>query len=253
VFQHPNKDLDTIAKGDKGKRKAINQVLVDEITETKFALECVKRKRKLEERFKRTRLKSGTRSSPNNQAYVLAHAVLESDRIATGSLSNELRNARAEKDRLDREKRVASMHPRPLTLSQPHYFRSHPYAYTQPYSVPPSQQATSASVSGNVTPAASYQPPPSAIPFQIPVGSMPALQVLGIIPVSAASLPPADQPQPLAVLRGSTANGTMLNLEINVPLLQTAQMNGLAMILNSLMSRGGEPATAAISSSNITT
>lgn len=32
VFQHPNKDLDTIAKGDKGKRKATNQDLVDEIT-----------------------------------------------------------------------------------------------------------------------------------------------------------------------------------------------------------------------------
>lgn len=28
--------------------------------ETKFALECVKRKRKLEERFRLTRLKSGT-------------------------------------------------------------------------------------------------------------------------------------------------------------------------------------------------
>lgn len=139
------------------------------------------------------------------------------------------------------------MNPRPSpypTLSQPHFYRGHPYTYTQPYNAAP-QQTAPASASGHststsVTSAPNSRPPPSSIPFQIPVGSMPALQVLGIIPVPVASLPPADQPQPLAVLRGSTANGTMLNLEVNVPLLQTGQMNGLAMILNSLMSRGGE-------------
>ncbi|KAF7964646.1 hypothetical protein HWV62_4517, partial [Athelia sp. TMB] len=65
---------------------------------------------------------------------------------------------------------------------------------------------------------------------------------LGIVPVPASSLPPADQPQPLAILRGSTSNGTMLSLEINVSLLQSAQMNGLALVLNSLMNRGGDPA-----------
>jgi len=32
----------------------------------------------------------------------------------------------------------------------------------------------------------------------------------------------------------------MLNLEINVSLLQSAQMNGLAIVLNSLMARGGD-------------
>lgn len=45
----------------------------------------------------------------------------------------------------------------------------------------------------------------------------------------------------------------MLNLEINVPLLQTAQMNGLAIILNSLMSRGGESGAVSMASSNIAT
>ena len=34
-------------------------------------------------------------------------------------------------------------------------------------------------------------------------------------------------------------NGTMLSLEINVSLLQSTQMSGLALILNSLMSRSG--------------
>ena len=87
-----------------------------------------------------------------------------------------------------------------------------------------------------------YRPSTASIPVQIPVGSLPALQALGIVPVAASSLPPPDQPQPLAVLRGSTSNGTMLSLEINVSLLQSAQMNGLAIVLNSLMARGTDSA-----------
>jgi len=78
------------------------------------------------------------RASPDDQAYVLAQAVLEADRTATASIGNELRNVRAEKDRFDREKRVASMHPRPSpypTLSQTQYYRGYPYAYTQPYNL----------------------------------------------------------------------------------------------------------------------
>jgi hypothetical protein len=34
----------------------------------------------------------------------------------------------------------------------------------------------------------------------------------------------------------------MLSLEINVSLLQSAQVNGLAIVLNSLMARGGDSA-----------
>lgn len=189
-------------------------------------------------------------ASPSDQAYVLAQAVLEADRTANLALSNELRSARAEKDKLDREKRAASVQtPRSATystFSQTQYYRGYPYSYPQPYSGAPSQPATPMSV--YPTPAASftnYQPSTASVPVQIPVGSLPALQALGIVPVPASSLPPADQPQPLAVLRGSTSNGTMLSLEINVSLLQSAQMNGLALVLNSLMSRGGDPSTAA--------
>jgi len=78
-----------------------------------------------------------------------------------------------------------------------------------------------------------------AIPVQLPVASLPALHALGIMPVPATSLPPPDQPQPQAVLRGTTSNGTMLSLEINLNLLQTTQTSGLALILNSLTSAAG--------------
>jgi hypothetical protein len=76
----------------------------------------------------------------------------------------------------------------------------------------------------------------AAIPVQLPVASLPALHALGIVPVPASFLP-EGQVQPPAVFRGSTCNGTMLSLDINVSLLQSAQMSGLAMILNSLLSR----------------
>ena len=76
----------------------------------------------------------------------------------------------------------------------------------------------------------------TAIPVQLPVNSLPALAALGIIPVAAASLPPAGQPQPPAVIKST--NGSMLSLEINLSLLQSAQMSGLVLILNALTSRG---------------
>lgn len=75
----------------------------------------------------------------------------------------------------------------------------------------------------------------AAIPLQIPVTSLPALQALGILPVPKAVLPPPNEPQPPAVLVGTTNNGTMLSLEINATLLQTAQMNGLAILLSGLV------------------
>lgn len=124
---------------------------------------------------------------------------------------------------------------------QPQYYRGYPYAYTQVYGAP--MQANPAfSAVPNLSATAThvnYTPYPSggAIPVQLPVASLPALHALGIVPIPASSVPPEGQPQPPAVLRGSTANGTMLSLEINVSLLQSAQMSGLAMVLNSLMSR----------------
>jgi hypothetical protein len=74
----------------------------------------------------------------------------------------------------------------------------------------------------------------NAIPVQLPVSSLPTLHALGIVPVPQQSLSP-NSPTPPAVLRGTSANGAMLNLEINVSLLQAAQMSGLALVLNSIM------------------
>jgi hypothetical protein len=129
---------------------------------------------------------------------------------------------------------------------QAQYYRPFPYAYTQAYgttavtpaSAPTPTVATFSAPPTSVAPT-TYSPylPNGAIPVQLPVASLPALHALGIVPVPAASLPPEGQPQPAAVLRGSTTNGTILNLEINVSLLQSAQMTGLAMVLNSLVAR----------------
>ncbi|KAH7909321.1 hypothetical protein BJ138DRAFT_1089668 [Hygrophoropsis aurantiaca] len=244
ILQQPEEDLDNItrSKSPKGKEKA--SPLQNEIMETKFALECHRRYKALQDRFRRARLRSGKRDSPDGQAYVVAQYALEAERAETTAVSNELRNARNELDALQREKRVSnSSVPRPSYYPQPsqaQYYRTYPYAYTQPYNV--SAQGATTSMFYATTPVAqttSYTPGTGFIPVQLPVTSLSALHALGIVPIPAASLPPPDQPQPPAVLRGSTANGTMLSLEINVSLLQSAQMSGLAFLLNSATSRGG--------------
>lgn len=161
-------------------------------------------------------------------------------------LNNELRTARAELDKIEKDKRAVANASRATTMQNAyaHYYRSFPYTYAQPYgasaSIPPSSMSTfsvAPSPIPVVTSNAPYQAG-AAIPVQLPVASLPALHALGIVPVPASSLP-EGQAQPPAVLRGSTSNGTMLSLEINVSLLQSAQMSGLAMVLNSLMSRSG--------------
>ncbi|KZP34615.1 hypothetical protein FIBSPDRAFT_1035611 [Athelia psychrophila] len=250
IFQQPKTDLDAIIAGGQGKGKAKASDVEMENQETKFALECMKRRRDLQTRFRRARLKAGNYASPSDQAYVLAQAVLEVDRAATQELSNDLRSARTEKDKVDREKKVASMQQNSrqspfTTFPQTQYYRGYSYAYPQATNGPPNQPTATqvSSYPGSSAPFSNYQPSSASVPVQIPVGSLPALQALGIVPVPASSLPPADQPQPLAILRGSTSNGTMLSLEINVSLLQSAQMNGLALVLNSLMNRGGDTTT----------
>ncbi|KAJ6625583.1 hypothetical protein B0H10DRAFT_2002040 [Mycena sp. CBHHK59/15] len=227
VFHHPKEDLDR-----KGKGKAND--LKTEIEETKFALECFKRKRRLEERFRRVKTRSGNRPAPDGQAVALAQAVLETDRAETAWLNSEIRAARADLDKIEREKRAANARLQPPTpVPQPQYYRAYPYPYPQqPYG-----QHGGFSLPATA-PGSSYPqyPANTAIPVQLPVSSLPALHALGIQPVAATSLTPGAA-QPPAVLRGSSANGTMLSLEINVSLLQSAQMSGLAMVLNSLMAR----------------
>ena len=129
----------------------------------------------------------------------------------------------------------------PYSVPQGTYYRGYPYTYAHPYQPTTSSPAPGYSPSTSTTPST---PAAAAIPVQVPVSSLPALQALGIHPVPVASLPSSDQPQPLAILRSSTANGTMLSLEINVSLLQSAQMSGLAILLNSLMTRNGDAAAS---------
>ncbi|KAI6157750.1 hypothetical protein BKA82DRAFT_4060893 [Pisolithus tinctorius] len=264
IFQQPQEDTRTVAasRPPKGKEKAKYDDIRLEIKETRFALNCHQRLRKLQERFRRAQVKDGTRASPDPQAYTLIQAVLEVERAETAAVSSELRSARNELDAIQREKRAASQptvtkfrstyYPQGSAPSQ--YYRSYAYAYTQPYSAsipgattstfyttPPARSTTApATASG----APSYVSSGGAIPVQLPVTSLSALHALGIVPIPAASLPPPDQPQPAAVLKGSTSNGTMLSLDINVSLLQSSQMSGLALLLNSLMSRGGSSGQA---------
>lgn len=270
IFQQPQEDIRTVpeSRSYKGKRKVEYDGIRVEIRETRFALHCHQRLRKLQERFRRAQVRGGTRASPSPQTYTLMQAILEVERAETAAVSSELRSARNELDAVQREKRVASQptvtkfrstfYPQASGSSQ--YYRSYAYAYTQPYSAsmsgattstfyttPSTRTTTTATTSPSVP---SYAPSGGAIPVQLPVTSLAALHALGIVPVSAASLPPPDQPQPAAVLKGSTSNGTMLSLDIDVSLLQSSQMSGLALLLNSLMSRGVSSGQASATSTS---
>ena len=232
---------------------------------TRLALDIHKRRDAVRDRWRRLNVRLGKvkatscayntliswhmqRTTPHDQGYYLAQVVLDGDRSENAWLGNELRVARNESERIEREKRAAASSARtthftstPQTAMsnlQPQYYRGYSYAYAQAYgntahtsngSTVPQPPTTSTNYS-------LYQPT-GAIPVQLPVASLPALHALGIVPVPATSLPPEGQPQPAAVLRGCTANGAILSLEINVSLLQSAQMSGLAMMLNSLVTR----------------
>lgn len=200
------------------------------------------------------------RSAPDGQAYILAQAVLEADRADASLLSNELKAARGELERLEREKRATTATtaartqytPAPvMSTLQAQYYRPYPYAFTQAYGAPIPPPATSTFQVSPSPPTPNQARANTAIPVQLPVASLPALHALGIHPVPVSSVT-EGQPPPPAVLRGSTANGTMLTLEINVSLLQSAQMSGLAMVLNSLMSRTSASTTGG-GSSNVPT
>ncbi|KAL0573202.1 hypothetical protein V5O48_008755 [Marasmius crinis-equi] len=297
IFLNPEEDITPLVIDRKGKSKA--DELRRENAETKFALECFKRRRDLEKRFRNTRIKSG--ENPYKEEIVaMTNIGIDSDRADQALLQSELRAARAEQERLERAKRAASSTPRPSYYNTPPppstpagptaYYRT--YAYAQPYttgavlpptvstfsvnptttatttttaptpSVPAATPMSAAAAPTNPAPSAHYQagvaipvpntstpasgvsvpsttPPAAPIPVQLPVACLPALYRIGITPVP----PTATQPPPPAVLRGS--NGSMLNLEINVSLLQPGQMSGLALILSSVMTRSSTAATQA--------
>ncbi|PPQ63987.1 hypothetical protein CVT24_009416 [Panaeolus cyanescens] len=239
LFQQPREDM---TRSKKGKERAEDKMLTE--IQGKFCL----RHEGIRSRWRNLKARVGKRSGADDQSYYLAQVVLESDRSENAWLTSELRSARAECERIEREKRAAanaarmtqfSSIPQPaVSTLQTQYYRPYPYGYTQAYGVAPTGPSISTFPVSNVAPT-TYTPyqATSAIPVQLPVASLPALHALGIIPVPAGALPTDGQPQPAAVLKGSSANGTILSLEINVSLLQSAQMSGLAMVLNSLVSR----------------
>ncbi|KAI0819987.1 hypothetical protein BC628DRAFT_1331428 [Trametes gibbosa] len=313
IFQQPKEDLDAVLRSGsvrpsrKGKRKATEEDLLrDEIADTKFALECWKRRTALEKRFRKARTESGKRPSPADQGYFLAQSLLEVERADTAALQQELRSARQELDKLEREKRLAAPPPpatapsaaaqrptmnvrtanyynpsaattptqtptpatfmppyRPYTYQYSQYpttqYTYNPHAYggaqyggtattpygtasaTSPPAYPPPTSATTmtptSAASAQVQQAQAHPSSASttAVPVQLPVSSLNALSALGIVPIAAASVPTSGA-QPPAVIKST--NGSMLNLEINLSLLQSAQMSGLALILNALTSRG---------------
>ncbi|CAA7261632.1 unnamed protein product [Cyclocybe aegerita] len=247
VFQQPRKDLEQLVAR-KGKEKAVEEDLAAEIYDTKLALEFHKRRSAIYDRWRKLKVRSGKREAADDQAYYLAQVILDADRSENAWLANELRNARTEVERIEREKRAAnasrvthfSSAPQPvMPTMQTQYYRPYPYAYTHTQAYGAAIHQPTVTTFPASPAAASYVPyqPTAAIPVQLPVTSLPALHSLGIIPVPAASSPPEGQP-PAAVLRGSTADGSILSLEINVSLLQGSQMSGLAMVLNSLVARG---------------
>jgi len=94
-------------------------------------------------------------------------------------------------------------------------------------------------------PATSASAMSTAIPVQLPVSSLSTLHALGIVPVPPQALSSNATP-PSAILRGTSSNGAMLNLEINVSLLQAAQMSGLALVLNQIMRGSNNTATGEV-------
>lgn len=87
---------------------------------------------------------------------------------------------------------------------------------------------------GPVTP----QVPTHPIPLQIPRTALAAFDSLGITPV------PPDQSDPNAPIRtpvvlvGARDNGNTLDITINLSLLDSAQLSGLAAVLNLLKTNG---------------
>ncbi|KAK7692740.1 hypothetical protein QCA50_004373 [Cerrena zonata] len=312
IFQHPAEDIAVLCRGSisKGKRKATEEDLLrEEIAETRFALECWKRRRMLEKRFRDARTGAAQRTAPDDQAYVLAQAILESDRHENAAISAELRAAKQELEKIEREKKAAAAAANPPTPRPTYYppqtattptayptqYRGYTYAYGQGYGsqytyspyqtspVPanawstsvfshtpqrsatayttPTTPATTSAFPSTSTPIASTSAAPSTstpvvpqqaqqstpavpltstspIPVQLPVSSLTDLIALGIVPVPVSSAPPAGQPQPAAVLKGTSQNGQTVSLEINVSSLQGTQLSGLAMVLSTLTSRG---------------
>ncbi|TFK54437.1 hypothetical protein OE88DRAFT_1733096 [Heliocybe sulcata] len=274
IYQQPKEDLDYVAQAtrrSKGKGKAKEESdLREEIVETKFAIQCFKRRKALEERFRRARIKSGKRKAPDDIAYMTAQAMLEQERTENALLNQGLRTSRSELETIEREKRMQSLqsrsasnpgqsHTKAQSTQYIHHYRPYPYPYTSTYTQPYTQQYGASPAAAVPAPVYSPAPPqPSAAPttsaqtagtpsasttvsssvpvqVQLPVSSLPDLARIGITPVPASSVVPG-QPPPAAILQSYV--GGLVYLDVNVSLLQPAQMSGLTVLLHTIINRG---------------
>ena len=184
------------------------------------------------------------------------------------ALHAQLRSAKAELDKYNREHRPQTVQtparPTPpvtsTTYSYTPQYRHYTYPYAQygsnytqvypgfttttpstaqypvvttPVTVPTTGASTPSQTSAQ-TPSTTSEALSKPVSLSLPISSLPALHALGIMPVSSLSVPPPGQPQPQAILKGTTANGTMLSLDVNVGLLQATQVSGLALIINAI-------------------
>jgi hypothetical protein len=193
---------------------------------------------------------------------------LEADRVENAFVGNELRTARAQAERIEREKRAAASasaggsrmsqfpsSPQVMmpTMQATPYYRPYPYGYAQPYGTAhaliPRPNFCSCDIFTQLlqlTPTNTYRriylTEPSLYSFLLDHYLL--CMRLELSPFLHSPDGQQGQGQTAAVLRGSTANGSILNLEINVSLLQSTQMTGLAMVLNSLVARTQNVAAA---------
>ncbi|KZO95634.1 hypothetical protein CALVIDRAFT_538032 [Calocera viscosa TUFC12733] len=80
--------------------------------------------------------------------------------------------------------------------------------------------------------------PTHPIPLQIPSSVLPAFESLGIRPVPSTDAVSTTAGPPAAVLVGSREDGQMLDITINLSLLDSAQLSGLAAVLNIVKTSG---------------
>ncbi|VDB95276.1 unnamed protein product [Peniophora sp. CBMAI 1063] len=202
IFQLP-------VEAGKGKRRASEADLArEELAETRFALECHKRKRALEERFRKARMKPGKRKAPDAMTYWLEAKGLEDDKADMQALNHELRAARAELDRTERAERdkrasstarAASAAPSsaaPATPSTPSSAYTHPYqAYRYPYG------QMSPTYNTNATP---YYATPASASATAPVPSTPATPTPAAAAPAVVVTPSSPRAKPTASTSAST-------------------------------------------------
>ncbi|KAI5833610.1 hypothetical protein K523DRAFT_232394 [Schizophyllum commune Tattone D] len=214
IYQQPKEDLEKLISP-KGKGKAEDDIRT-EIEETKFALECHKRKRKLHDRLYNMRVREGRRQSPADQAFYLEQVVSDAERAEIAWLSSEVKSARSELDRLERVKRAKEQAARqstgpttttfyvpPATASQTQYYQ-YPYTYAQGYGsgqpltfqpyMPP-QYATS---SAPTTTSAAPSPAPTfttAVPSPAPTQAAPGAYASYYQATANQGFPTMAQPQ----------------------------------------------------------